>query len=650
MNKIICIISALLLSFNLFAQIPQEPSQRPLNVVLHVADSNYKISNFYGAHQAYKKALNMTKNPEASVAFKCAESCRMYQNYVEAENYYKLTLSLDSVSYPMAGFWYAEMLKLQGKYPQAAKAYDDFVTHHSKASAYHTRRAKHEYKVCSKTVYDVQDLEDINLVRIREQSINSPYSEYSPYQFKDSSLYFSGIRPLDRKAENKGFDFRNYYTKIYKSSYKDTSWQKAEEVSGVNADNTHTGNLVFGHNNEEVFFSRCELKEKYYCDIFRADYKKGKIINATQLPAPINMKNYNTTNPRIVYTHEGQYMFFSSDRPGGSGMKDIWYARRNEDGTFQKPLNCGRNVNTFGDEVTPFYDHRDSTLFFSSEMHNSLGGYDVFEAKGDIGKNSWQKPVNVGRPINSSYNDMYYHYASDSVTSFLVSNRTESMRLVDHAHGNDIYYYKLVRRSIERIKELVPLVLYFDNDQPNPGTLDSITDVTYETLLLDFMNRRDEYIKENTKGEAAERKPYYEAIVNEFFDKSLEAGWLKLFLFAELMEVILEDGYDIIITFKGYSSPLGNPFYNEVLSKRRISCVQNFFDNFQGGVFNQYVGNEPNTGMGSLKYFQVPIGETVPDNVFVKDGQMELDDFKNRRNLKNQYIVLVLLCKEKLKY
>lgn len=636
MNRIALLLVSCVLAIGSLAQIPQEKVAKPLEVILHVGDSCYNISNFYGAHQAYKKALNFkNKQPNPEVAYKCAEACRLYQNYKEAENYYKFTISLDSLNYPMAFYWYAEMLKYQGKYAAASKAFNDYYRYYGKDSEYHILKAEHEVVICADSVQNVGVDDEITLIRIPETSINSNYSEYSPCQFQDTVLYFSGIRPKDRKKADKEYDFKNYYTRIFKSTYIDSTWRVAEEVSGVNSSDGHTGNLCFGVNKDEVFFSRCELKEKYYCNIYRADYKNGKIKNAEIMPAPLNKKGYSTTNPSVVKTRDGEYMFFASDRPGGQGKRDIWYAKRKEDGSFEKPRNCGKRVNTFGDEVTPYYDRRDSLLFFSSELHNSLGGYDVFKSKGNITTNSWSKVANAGKPINSSFNDMYYHYADDSTTAYVVSNREESMRLIDEAHSNDIYYYKLVRRSIERISELVPLELYFDNDMPNPGTLDTTTEVVYEQLFMEYMDRKEEYIKNNMKGEASERKPYYEAIVNEFFTSNLERGWVKLFLFAELMEVILDDGYDIIITFKGYSSPLGNTLYNERIAKRRIACVQNFFDTFNGGVFNQYIDNEPETGVGSLRYLQVPIGETVAENTFMKDGEViNADDLESKKNLK----------------
>ena len=118
--------------------------------------------------------------------------------------------------------------------------------------------------------------------------------------------------------------------------------------------------------------------------------------------------------------------------------------------------------------------------------------------------------------------------------------------------------------------------MYFDNDYPDPRSKDSVTDKIYENLYNDFVVKKDEYIKEYTKYSPEERLKYDTRNVETFF-KDLQSEWEKLALFAELMEVILADGQDIVVAFKGYASPVGNLAYNEIVAKKRISCIQNYF-------------------------------------------------------------------------
>ncbi len=87
-----------------------------------LGDSCYAHANYFGAHQAYEKALVYIDNP--NIAFRCAEACRGYQNYTDAEKYYKIAISKDSITFYLANYWYAEMLKLQGKYSEAKAQYE----------------------------------------------------------------------------------------------------------------------------------------------------------------------------------------------------------------------------------------------------------------------------------------------------------------------------------------------------------------------------------------------------------------------------------------------------------------------------------------------------------------------------------------------
>lgn len=592
-----------------------------------LGDSCIANKNFYGAHQAFAKAL--TYQDDTEVSFKCAEACRSYQNYPDAEKYYKKVIIEDSITFRLANYWYAEMMKFQGKYDQASKEFAAFYKANRKINDYYTKKAKHETTVCGKKVKDVVAYTDFSITRIDNTKINSMYAEYSPMQFNDSIFFFGGVRAIDTVMADTSYVFSNYINRISKAYIRDSVWEYIGQEESINDPYAHVGNLTFTRNGKTAYFSKCI---GYNCALYKASFspKTASFSNIEKLPATINKPGTSNTTPHLAVTGTGDILFFASNAKGTRGGMDIWYSRINENGSFEKPINCGINVNTAGDEVTPFYDARDSLLYFSSEWHTSLGGFDIFSSKGNLKTDKWSAPANIGTPMNSSYNDLYYQYSRDSLRAYWVSNRTESERLISKAYSNDIYYHPLVRKSVARITDLVPIYLYFDNDHPDPRSRDTITDKDYESLYQEFMAKKEEYVIEFTKNSPPERYDYDLKNVETFF-ADLQKEYERLFLFAQLMEILLKDGQDIIVVFKGYASPVGNTVYNEIVAKKRISCIQNFFFEFHDGVLNQYMKNEPKSGDGSLKYGHQPIGEIKVEDTFYTSAGEQVSAISDRK-------------------
>lgn len=164
----------------------------------------------------------------------------------------------------------------------------------------------------------------------------------------------------------------------------------------------------------------------------------------------------------------------------------------------------------------------------------------------------------------------------------------------------------------------LPLSLFFDNDQPDANTRREFTALTYEQSFDKYYARREEFIREFTKGMSPADKQQAETKLNAFFEEEVRAGFMKLDYFAENLNLFLENGYKVEIMIKGFASPLANPDYNMALTKRRISSVMNFFRKAEGGIFNPYLIN------GQLAVVTVPFGETA-------SAKNVSDDYRNKR-------------------
>lgn len=165
--------------------------------------------------------------------------------------------------------------------------------------------------------------------------------------------------------------------------------------------------------------------------IFRTELKDGSWTEKEELS--FNSNEYSCAHPFI--TEDGNTLYFVSNMEGSLGGYDVYKVTKNSDGTFSKPVNLGDNVNTQLDEMTPSF--LENNLYFSSRGHFGFGGSDIF--KSEMNKdNSFKKAENVGKPLNSTFDDFAFSPNKDHVSGFLSSNR-------DGENGEDkIYSFKLI--------------------------------------------------------------------------------------------------------------------------------------------------------------------------------------------------------------
>lgn len=641
--------------FALFSSAVSQSDNAKFKVFVFQGDSAANLGNYYGAHIAYRSALNLKE--DLITSYKAAEVCRAYQNYTAAANFYKSVLAQDSSAFPIAQYRYAEMLKFEGKYNEAAKQFKKYYEEHKKDYDYFSKRAKHEAVNCKDSVATVdtvkkrirgfREKQPMQVNRLENKSINTEYAELGSFEYSKEEIFFASCRE-DEKDSNK------YYTQLYRARKYDGMWQKATALpKDINEDETNVANLTFDETGKKAFFSKCVQGKNYECAIYAASYNAGEFSNVRRLPEPINKSGSNNTQPCYVSTKMGDYLFFSSDRNGGYGMLDIWYAKILKNGAFGAPQNCGPAINTFGDEITPYYDDKDSTLYFSSELHNSLGGFDIFKSKGEIRFNKWARAKNIGYPINSSHNETYYIHG-DSLNAYFTSNREGATRFAEDAYANDIYYFERSAKDI--IISIVPFSMFFDNDQPNPNSWLTRTQYTYGELVDNYLSKKNEYMTEyastiqgETPLETQAQRKYYSTILDSLFEVEIKQGAEKLELFIKLLDLILQSGEDVVVMFKGYTSPAGKLDYNDSLARRRISCVVNSFNEYKGGKLMKYLEMEPNTGRGSMRYIEVPIGVVKQEGLLLVEGQaINVEELQNKQNTKAQIYSPAALLQRKI--
>jgi septal ring-binding cell division protein DamX len=177
-------------------------------------------------------------------------------------------------------------------------------------------------------------------------------------------------------------------------------------------------------------------------DIFISRFNKGRWSKAEPLGKEINTK-YNETHASL--SPDGRTLFFTSDRKGGIGDLDIYRAENDGNGSWGKPVNLGPEINTIFDEETPFLIETGNVLYFSSKGHNSIGGYDIFYYNFE---NPSEGVVNVGYPLNTTDNDLFYVPSGDGTSAYY------AFRGEDSYGGRDIYKV-FVQKPEPKTEEIV---------------------------------------------------------------------------------------------------------------------------------------------------------------------------------------------------
>ncbi len=602
------------------------------------------IKDYSSATQIYNQII-LIDSSNVTYQLLFADASRLnYDNATALHWYEKIFKQDNGKTYTEVPFYIATQLKNTGKYKDAKKYFDKYYKKQKnskdKIKKQLALKAKQEFEACDIAQILVKNPVDVKILHL-DSMVNSKVSEYAPFEY-DSLLYFSSLRDKSKSDAN-GVGFNKLYT-AHKSPIKENKFLKAKELDSLfNKNGIHNANTSFNADFTKIFVSRCGAinASQYKCEIYVSNFKDGHWTDLQKLPAPINVDGSNTTQPCFSELNGKDVLFFASDRGAGEGAMDIWYAYMNKDESFETPINAGKKINSIEDEITPWYVKENNTLFFSSTWHKGLGNFDIFksEYKNNTSASSAQREFtdaqNLGYPINSSYNDIYYSINSKKDKAYISSNRIGSYFEDKPSCCNDIYSFPITPLTeppkpidttaliINQMKVLCPLTLYFHNDEPEPKTKVIVTKKNYKKTYEDYTVLKPKYFVEYTKGLEGDAKNLAQNRVENFFEDSVDAGMQDLEKFALLLEQVLARGEKVKITMKGYCSPLASTDYNVNLAKRRISSLQNYFLEYNNGEFVKYVNNT-NPAEGNIEFTNEDIGELPVSKVS--------DDVKDVRN------------------
>ncbi|WP_113652887.1 OmpA family protein [Pedobacter namyangjuensis] len=417
-----------------------------------VADVYFLNKEYYAAAEYYKKALQISadstgfvvphgfekkiqeespkKNDYEYAVYQLATSLRLYRNFQDAEKWYAIATSFTNAKYAQSEFWYATCLRANFRFDEAILAFSNFAKRYTLNDGY-KELAKFEIESCKFALAEIKYPRLFKLDRL-SANINEKGSNYAPILIEDD-FYFTSSRPTGGSGKSEILTSTASNNKVVKKEtpyinaiYVADNAENATSVSKVNVNlkQMELAATSFHPNGNTMYFTAWINKDERTKSIYLSKkIGENKWTDPVVLGGEINVNGFNSIQPSV--TKDGKYLIFSSDRPGGSGKYDLWYAIIRADGTTGNAVNMGEKINTKGDEQAAYYNPKTQRLLFSSNGRVGMGGYDFFETTGDFA--DWQVPINLGYPFNSAKDDMYFTSLDDLDTEGYISSDRESL-------------------------------------------------------------------------------------------------------------------------------------------------------------------------------------------------------------------------------
>lgn len=258
------------------------------------------------------------------------------------------------------------------------------------------------------------------------REINSEFEDYAPVlNASEDEIVFTTRRRDGNTYENVAEDNKPYED-IFTTTRSGTNWQKAKNIGPSLNTNSHDSNLAFSPDGNMLFV----YKDVGNGDIYFTERKKdGTWSELEALPGIINSTFRESS---VSITKDGELLYFASERPGGYGASDIYVCYKDTRGEWTRVKNLGPSINTEYDEDGPFIDYDGKTLYFSSQGRKGMGGFDIFKSNLlDKEKNEWSEPENMGYPINSPDDDIYFSGTKDGKRWYYSSVRGDGLGYSD---------------------------------------------------------------------------------------------------------------------------------------------------------------------------------------------------------------------------
>ncbi len=391
------------------------------------ADQLFAKREYEQAYSYYNKLRVL--HPENNVFTFRAGVCAIYIS--DAEN----AMSLIKASYdkdptiPDINFFLGRAYLLNGLYDDASLQFNLQIAKEPDESQ---KPRLQQYIVNCQAAKELAGKPTNNRVVNAGRPLNSPGEEFAPILINnDSTLIFTYKGPESTGGKSYTFGKADsagtYHEDIFQSQLTRAGWFAPQSISSNLNSARHDAGTALSPDGLILYIFRASSTDGG--DIYMSRKAGRDWTSPVKLDGDINRPD--SWEGSVSVTKDGRTIYFSSDRPGGYGGKDIYTATIVGDSTFGNVVNLGANVNTPFDDDAPFLGNNENTLYYSSRGHNSMGGYDVFFSTLSTDGRSWELAQNMGAPVNSTADDIFYQPAKDGFSAVYSSNRTGGNGMMD---------------------------------------------------------------------------------------------------------------------------------------------------------------------------------------------------------------------------
>lgn len=410
---------------------------QPVKKLIKEADQYFENQYYDESLEKYVKADSLQpKDPY--ISYRIGFLHGYNNNYHEALPYLQLAhdkhFTADSLS-----FYLGRAYHISHRFDDAINAYQRFMAE-VKLPPAKLAQVKRFIENCENGKILIKHPIEVKISNLGP-NINTIYPEYLPLiSANENMLLFTSRRESSTGGKLDPAD-QKYFEDIYISNKNNGIWSEPYSVgTSVNTD-SHDAGVALSSDGQELIVYRGDV---HGGDLFVSDLHGMEWSRPLTMGSNINTKNW---EPGGCLSSNEKVLFFTSNKKGGYGGTDIYYTIKNDQGEFGPAKLLGPQVNTPFDENSPFIHADGKTLYFSSQGHNSIGGFDIFSVTvnletGEVNSN----PENIGYPINTAGNDDFFVWSTDNKRAYFSSNRKEGFG------DKDIYV-------LERMTAETPVVL-----------------------------------------------------------------------------------------------------------------------------------------------------------------------------------------------